>query len=216
MSKYGELPKVVGEYHADCNEMMYYQYLPIKLKGTVLIKCLEERLFFVSDLINLCSINYCNEFSVEDYKDSYVYLTVKRKYLDQCCSFNRKGYHSDGFMTDDINYIWSDKNPTIFSETKFNLTLDDKISMKEMNDQAKESDEVIYLENSVLRLNQYNIHKVADSEEACIRTFVKISISKDRYNLKGNSKNYLLDYDWEMRDRDTERNIPQDLKKLKL
>lgn len=43
------------------------------------------------------------------------------------CSFNRMGYHSDGFLTDDINYIWCDNNPTIFNISAFNLTLDENL-----------------------------------------------------------------------------------------
>lgn len=34
-----------------------------------------------------------------------------------------------------------------------------------------------------------------------MRNFLKVSFSKDKYDLKGNSKNYLLSYDWYFRDR---------------
>jgi hypothetical protein len=42
-----------------------------------------------------------------------------------------------------------------------------------------------------------------------MRAFLKVSISKDKYDLIGNSHNYLLDYDWQMKERKQERNIPQ-------
>ena len=45
----------------------------------------------------------------------------------------------------------------------------------------------------------------------CFRTFFKLSFSKDKYDLKGNSHNYLFDYNWEMRERKENRNIPQQL-----
>lgn len=31
--KYGELPNDLGIHQLECDEMMFYQYLPIKLKG---------------------------------------------------------------------------------------------------------------------------------------------------------------------------------------
>jgi len=42
-----------------------------------------------------------------------------------------------------------------------------------------------------------------------MRTFVKISFSKDKYDLIGNSHNYEMDYKWDMKERKEERNIPQ-------
>jgi hypothetical protein len=42
-----------------------------------------------------------------------------------------------------------------------------------------------------------------------MRTFVKVSFSYDKYDLVGNSHNYLLNYAWEMKERKDDRNIPQ-------
>lgn len=36
----------------------------------------------------------------------------------------------------------------------------------------------------------------------------KNHVSRDQYNLKGNSHNYKFDYKWEMKDRETARNHP--------
>lgn len=44
-----------------------------------------------------------------------------------------------------------------------------------------------------------------------VRTFVKVSISRDKYDLIGNSHNHLLQYDWPMRPRALTRNPPQRL-----
>lgn len=41
-----------------------------------------------------------------------------------------------------------------------------------------------------------------------MRSFFKISVSTHRYDLLGNSHNYLLDYSWPMLDRQTLRNQP--------
>ena len=119
------------------------------------------------------------------------------------------GWHSDGFLTDDINYVWCDKYPTIFNKTDFDLPLDDLLSMEEMDKQAMPFNDVQYNDNQLLRLTQFNIHKVAPITKGGMRAFLKVSISKDKYDLIGNSHNYLLDYDWQMKERKQERNIPQ-------
>lgn len=211
MKKYGSLPKNLGEHLIECDEMLYYQYLPIKLSGQV-EPLMENRLIPFKEIIGAICCDFVGEFGLDKYVRKNVYLTAKKMYQTNGCSFNRKGYHSDGFLTYDINYIWSDCQPTIFNTSNFNLTLDDKKSLKEMEDQALKKNEVIYPNNTLLRLNQFQIHKVSPGTQLGLRTFVKVSFSEDKYDLKGNSVNHLLDYDWKMRDRETERNIPQKIK----
>ena len=208
--RYGELPKPLGIFEVECNEMMFYQYMPIKLiEQTQPIY--EERLRCFDKLIGAICCDYIGEFGLDNYVNSYVYLTAKHLYQMPNCSFNRTGWHSDGFLTDDINYIWSDKYPTIFNRTEFHLPLDDLLSLEEMEKQAMPFHDVKYKENQLLRLNQYNIHKVAPITEIGMRTFLKLSFSKDKYDLIGNSHNYLIDYNWEMKNRKEHRNIPQSI-----
>jgi hypothetical protein len=210
--KYGELPIPLGVFEVECKEMMFYQYLPIKMANeTKLIY--EPRLKCFDELINVICCDFMGVFGTDKFDSCYVYLTAKFLYQSSNCSFNRMGWHSDGFLTDDINYIWSDKNPTIFNGSEFKLTLDDSISMSEMEKQASPSNDVTYKEGELLRLNQFNIHKVADSTNEGMRAFIKVSFSRDKYDLIGNSHNYLLDYDWLMKEREQNRNIPQSNKK---
>lgn len=209
--KYGSKPKNLGKVDISCDEMLFYQYLPIKLKEQK-EPTVEERLRCFEPLIGACCCDFVADFGLSRYIDSYVYLTAKRLYQGKRSSFNRKGYHSDGFMTDDINYLWSDCLSTIFNFTDFDLSMEDEGSLNEMEEQAKKENEFTYLKGSLLRLNQYVIHKVSEEDLEGIRTFVKISFSKDKYDLKGNAKNYLLDYNWEMRERQNKRNIPQQIK----
>lgn len=206
--KYGDLPTDLGVYNVNCNEMLFYQYLPIKLNDSISIQY-EERLKCFEWLISSVANDFIKKFGFNEYKDSYIYLTAKHLFQSPNCSFNRPGYHSDGFLTDDINFIWSNNNGTIFNKTEFNLTLDDNISIKEMQSQALKQNEVYYKEGSILRLDQFNIHKVKEIETPCLRTFVKVSFSKDKYDLIGNSHNHLLNYKWDMKERKPERNIPQ-------
>jgi hypothetical protein len=206
---YGQLPEVIGSFETQGGEYFSYQYLLIKLLGHNFYK-VERRLHEFCPLIDIVVRDYIKTFGYEDHLDSYIYLTAKRQYQKKNCGFNRSGWHSDGFNSLDTNYIWTSSQPTIFNNSKFNLSKDDKLSLKEMEEQADPQNNITFPLNSILRLNQYVIHKVGEIEEG-VRTFVKISFSKDKYDLEGNSHNWELSYNWTMRPRNKERNIPQQL-----
>ena len=207
--KYGELPILVETIELNqCREMMFYQYLPIKLAGSVHYSY-ERRLDYFIQIINVSVSDFIKQFGFDEYCKSYVYVTAKNGWVSPIQSFNRPGYHSDGFMTNDINYIWCDKFPTVFNTSLFDLTQDDSISLSEMESQALKHNEFQYKEFDLLRLNQFNIHKVCEISHGDFRTFLKVSFSKDKYDLIGNSHNYEIDYSWNMKPRNFERNIPQ-------
>ena len=207
---YGQKPVEIGVFQITAEEMMFYQDMPIKLANSTEL-AIEPRLQVFDKLIGAACCDFIGTFGLDKFVESYVYVSAKRLFQAANLSFNRPGWHSDGFMTDDINYIWCDCVPTVFNSSNFNLTQDDCLSMAEMEDQATEENNFTYPDFSLLRLNQYVIHRVGVSDKPLIRTFVKVSVSKDKYDLKGNAKNYLLDYDWEMRERGLNRNVPQKL-----
>jgi len=201
MSRYGKPPEVmVRKIHMSPGmEMMAYLYLPIKLPyGSIK---LEPRLNFIRNIIY--EVN-----NREDTSSRYIYTTVKNLFVTPDNPGNRPGWHSDGFLTDDINYIWCDRDPTIFCEQKFNIQNDHKVSMEQFIEQAKKENERTYVEGTLLRLDQFNIHRSPDITVPGMRMFIKISVSKHRYNLAGNSHNHLLDYNWRMYGRDSLRNHP--------
>lgn len=206
--KYGQLPTALGIYKVDVKEMMFYQYLPVKMPND-LHPIVEQRLSCFDIVLGEIFENFLITYGLERYVKSYAYITAKNMYQMPGCSYNRPGWHSDGFLTDDINYIWCNNHPTIFNNSDFNLTLNDTISLQEMELQANPFNNVMYSSNQLLRLNQYNIHKVAEILTPGMRAFLKVSFSYDKYNLVGNSHNYFLNYNWEMKDRKPERNIPQ-------
>ena len=211
MSKaYGAAPVELGVYPVACSEMMMYQYLPIKLSGFTEITR-EPRLVPFDSLIGAACCDFIGVYGLDRFVRSYVYLTAKHLFQGPGSTFNRQGYHCDGFLTDDINYIWYSKTPTIFNLSRFELSPDDSISMQEMEFQAEERHERSYQCATLLRLDQYCVHKVRLPKEAELRTFFKLSISGDKYDLEGNAHNHLLDYDWPMRKRSLVRNVPQQL-----
>ena len=205
---YGQLPEVIGYFFEQDSrkEFFSYQYLPIKMTGQNYYK-IEERLWPFTELIDDVVHYYKNNYGVEAYQSSYVYLTAKRAYQKNGCGFNRQGWHSDSFMSDDINFLWTDKQSTIFNTSKFNLSQDDKLSLKEMEEQADPQNNITFPLNSILRLNQYVIHKVGEIEEG-VRTFIKLTFSKNKFNLIGNSVNYEINYNWMYYPRQLNRNIP--------
>ena len=210
--KYGSKPVEIFDkgwpIYCHCKEMMFYQYLPIKMSNSLSTPVYEDRLKYFSRLIQGCEKDFIQNFGLEAYRDHYIYLTVKHQYQLPNCSYNREGWHSDGFMSDDINYIWSNRFGTEFNFSEFNLTQDHNISLKEMEEQALPENNFIYEDQSLLRLDQFNIHRVQKTEEEGMRTFFKLSFSKEKYNLIGNSHNYELDYKWDMLSREVERNHP--------
>lgn len=204
--RHGQLPISLGIYDIELNETMTYQYLPIKLIGQHSVS-IEKRLEVFNKLIGVACCDFIGVYSLNRYIDSYVYLTVKYRFVSPTSPMNRLGYHSDSFLSDDINYIWSDCFPTIFSKSDFLLSNNDLQSLVEMEQQAKEKDQVTYNINELLRLTQYNIHKVAPVTDSRMRGFFKLSFSKEKFNLIGNTHNYLLDYKWEMKPRGINRNM---------
>ena len=206
---YNQLPELKKVHKVKVSEYFTYTYLPIKFPGAHEL-VFEERLNVFGQIIGASCCDFVADFGLDRYIDSYVYVTAKHMYQKDC-AFNRPGYHSDSFLTEDISYIWSDSQPTIFNSGPFLLSQNDQISLDEMESQAKIKNEVTYPNGSLLRLNQFVIHKVG-APITGNRAFLKICISKDKYDLVGNSHNYKLDYNWPMRPRSPERNIPQEIK----
>lgn len=202
-----ELPVHIHYKHLKIEEFMTYQCLPIKFPGMTLTVH-EDRLNVFNPLLVYIYQDFYETYGYDRYVDSYIYITAKHRRVSPDCSMNRPGYHIDGFgETNVVNYIWSNCFPTIFNSGKFEISYDDKQSLIDMETQAKKELEVTYNDNTILRLNNYVIHKTAPVTSVQNRAFFKITFSKNRYNLVGNSHNYLLKYNWIMKERESCRNI---------
>lgn len=204
LEEYGDLPECIGEIKIDVSEeeMCFVQYLPVRLPMQKVYHVLPENLAWCSSLIERASIT---ESLYKGNTWKYVYLTVKRVYG----SGNRAGWHCDGFGTDDINYIWYDSHPTEFYPFKIVLPWCHEESMLKMDNEIDDRCSMItYPCKHLLRMNQSSIHRVSPKLFTGLRTFVKISFSNEKYNLRGNAHNYLLDYNWRMVERSEYRNHP--------
>jgi len=204
MSEYGNDPTVLGIIEAPTDEMMFWLYCPIRLpnsKNVVLPPTLEQYGDFVSD----CLMN-CN------YEEKYVYLTAKTMHVTPENMGNRPGWHCDGFKTDDVNFIWSDCAPTEFLRLENLIDLPDNCedSYELMAEAEKATGSIVsvYPEMSLLLLDESVIHRVSTVPYLGTRTFLKLSVSDNKYNLIGNSINHGLKYDWQFKERLINRNHP--------
>ena len=206
---YGLQPSYMGVVDLDVTEFMYWLYCPIKAPhtGFHIPAQLEQFWPLVEKTLHVA------------YPKEYIYITAKRLWVTPDSPGNRPGWHSDGFMTNDCNFVWSDSNPTLFWEPQqcVDLTQDHKVSLDEMHEYAENNPQEwkTYPNKSLLFLDQYCIHRVADVKEAGMRTFVKISVSENKYDMEGNSKNEPITKDWKYTKRKPERNAPSSVEVAK-
>lgn len=207
---YGALPKDLGEIDLNPTEMMFWMYCPVKVGRSSRLEYPDSLLQFQRlhnavyfDLLDL----WDKEFSLRWF-DSYIYMTAKTLWVSGEYVGNRPGWHSDGFGTNDLNYIWYDRAPTEFIQGNFTLPEDCKDSMSAMEEIAKGSDVVTFPEKHLLRLDPSVIHRSPVSFEPGMRTFVKISVSTDKYDLEGNSINHNFGEIFKKKPRQVERNHP--------
>lgn len=127
---------------------------------------------------------------------SYVYLTIKKMYIQPNACGNRDGWHIDGFMSDQLNYIWSDCDavPTEVSIGEFTLTLDHEKSIDEMYEQSC-GNFIAQLKSNVLyEMDKSIVHRPSknNTNSAVLRTFIKLTFTKELFNGYGNAWNYKL------------------------
>lgn len=201
---YGYAPVDLGLIDLDPSEMMFWLYVPIKIPGGGFR--IPDNLVQFKPIIDVVS-----EDCLHRWYDSYVYVSAKTMHISPSNIGNRPGWHCDGFMTDDLNYIWYNENPTQFYVSNlFELTQDHTKSINEMEMIAAGDPEGIttYPLKHLLRLDERVMHRVGPEPKASVRTFVKVSVSYEKYALKGNSINHALDLNWTYEDRKADRNCP--------
>lgn len=209
---YGQPPKIVKSYTVQsvpkAGEMMCYLYLPVSMKGSLDVR-LPDNLKQYRDLINIVMDDSRELKSLSDLYNGYVYLTVKHLFVNPGNPGNREGWHADGFGSDgDLNYIMHSMNPTEFAVQHFGeISTNDAQSLIDMEAQIDHSKIMMWPDNALLRMDESIIHRVGPVKETGMRTFVKVSISKHKFNLKDNAHNYLFDYDWDMHIRSVVRNL---------
>ncbi len=202
-------PDIICPFTVPTKEYMQYLYMPIRIKGKPGFH-LEKRLEFLRPFIVSCNEYEYYHHSYREMFRKYVYVTIKQTFVPKGIEQNRPGWHSDGFGTDDVNYVFVDKWPTEFLLGDIEVRNDDSLSMIDMNNYADRNPGCIYQPDAgfVYRLDQNHVHRTVPAEKDGVRTFIKITFSDHKYAQEGNTHNYELDYDWSLSPRKEERNQP--------
>lgn len=196
---YGKPPELINYCGpVGCQEILHYQCLPIKLIDIPSFR-VPERLEWIRPLLDC--------INPSEYVDKYVYVTAKNTFVSPGQCDGRPGWHSDGFLTDDINFIWYDIIPTEFCIQPFSVSSDCVNSLKEFEEQVDPQNIKTYDCFQLLKLTPEVIHRASPNHTySGLRAFVKITISRHKFDLEGNAHNYLLDYKWDMVPRQQQRN----------
>lgn len=213
MNAYGKPPEAIAEFEIpEWDEFMHYLYLPVKMPYSNYR--LPPNLAFLRPVLTAVY----GDQSAKWYNSAYFYVTARRGYATPENPLNRPGWHCDGFGSDDLNYIWWDRWGTRFSEIEFPNISDDHIkSLRQFEDEiawhrqhhSSATAWKTYPDKTLYRLDRYVVHNTPIvPAPGGMRSFLKISVSEHRYNLVGNTHNYLFDYDWKMYPRDILRNDP--------
>lgn len=219
---YGEPPVSLGVFDLDFTEYMHYMYLPIQIRDerNNIRYSIPENLQFAERLIALAQF----EEAARGNRWDYMYVTARRGFATPGNPLNRPGWHTDGFGTEDINYVWTDRYPTWFALGDFGAISDDHVeSAKQFehliekwgrwDSQEPQDDKYIHLrryeDGEFQRLDDRVVHAAPEiPAPGGERSFFKVSFSNEKYNLLGNSHNHGIPYTWEMFGRDTVRNNP--------
>lgn len=199
--------KVLSKIDTKATEMCFVQYMPVALPYDDFMY-IPQNLKWTEDIIYEASSNAEDRELVESFSN-YIYLTVKHLWVDDSNPGNRKGWHIDGYMSDDQNYIWCDRNPTEYipSLDSYEFSKDHEKSMEEMDRIAKLGTVHEIPLKTVVNMER-TVHRVKEDILPGMRTFVKVTFSKHKYNLEGNARNPLLDLNWKMYPRKESRNHP--------
>lgn len=208
----------------DTNEMMWYQYLPVLFPENITGMpgltglTLEPRLYPFKSLIKAAydslygwrTLNYLSA----DPKDYYIYLTAKIGYATPENPLNRPGWHIDAWgHPEDHNFVWSDVFPTRYIEDVLeDVPTDDSGALAVFERYGRKHEDtgtVLEVEpNQLYYFHSSCVHATPIIEKSGMRKFVKITFSPHKYNLEGNSHNYLIPYKWKMYSRADIRNDP--------
>lgn len=219
-AEYGDRPDQIGQFReVELAELQTGLYLPVKMKGDGRVE-LPYRLRPVRPLVDAV-LDDIVKLGV-DPDDVYVYVCAKHGYATPENPLNRPGWHCDGFGTDDLNYVWwAGAGTRFYVHGGFDQTLipDNHVSSLERFEElaaaaaasGNRRGSILSLPGRTLyRLHPKVIHATPIIEPPGeMRSFVKISVSTERYNLLGNAHNDAFDYEWVMWPRSTIRNDPR-------
>lgn len=217
----GEAPVSIGFYDVTLSEVMYYLYLPVYMEGYGD----HELSVMLPPNVECCRGMILDAMTRSPRRYKYAYLSARKGWATPDNPLNRPGWHCDGFGTNDLNFVWWNGPGTRFAVGDFGEISDDHVESLVQFERAVRMDGVrqpYQSETPVPKLNVFsppygNLYMITPrvvhatpliGAPGCMRQYIKISLSDERYNLENNSHNYLFDYDWPLHARDEIRNDP--------
>jgi hypothetical protein len=204
----GQAPRHIAEVKTNLAEVMYYLYLPVVIERSDVrlpqnVECCREIIHR-----SILAASQHERASYPHY--TYVYLSARKGWATPDNPLNRPGWHCDGFGTDDLNYVWWVGPGTRFAIQNFtDISSSHTRSLEQFEEQIIPEKVVSYAERNLYELTPEVVHATpVIAAPGCMRQYVKVSLSNERYNLENNSHNYLFDYAWPLHSREITRNDP--------
>lgn len=189
--------------------------LPIKFPGSDFRVPLELLQF---DTVIRRIASFEKQINNDCYDEFYCYATVDQRPVKAGTLQREAPCHVDGFQGSKwkpkvkINhtYVISDKLPTTYYVQPFNFDALDEAKHNffwEMNRQVALTNSEFAWQPKPYELNlidAYTVHRGTPAEEACFRTWLRLSFEVRIFNRLGNAHNPMFNYNWEMEPRDIE------------
>lgn len=180
-------------------------YMCIKESNSCIYKIPDNILAILEPILNTIWLE-----NSKQYEDKYCYVTIKKMYVQPQTVGNREGLHIDGFLSDQRNFIWFDSIPTAVAVGKFNLSEDHHLSLEEIKEQVEKNDygSRMLRCNHLYELTQNCVHEPTENfkDSVVLRTFIKVTFSKELFNGFGNAWNYMIPHIKSNKNRSAERN----------
>src|SRR6185436_1659717 len=143
--------------------------------------------------------------------DFHAYITIDQKLVPPHRTQRRQGFHGDAFMTpenadlgqaalSENTYLVCDALPTEFKPGPFDIAgvyPDIAGCLARFDEGAAAQPTVLFAPYELIRITPFDVHSPAvnHADAPLVRTFVKITFSRERFNRQGNAVNPLLLYD---------------------
>ena len=191
----GGNPKMIKTIKLDPQEYCNILYLPIYIEWQGFK--IPKRVMPYLPIIKEIPVEY-----------NYMYITIKHQYVEAQGYGNRPGWHVDGFLSNNKEYVWCSREPTEYiSISEYEEVAEHETALENFN-RLGTARRIQSLHPETLYFLGKTIHRTPKIIEGGVRTFVKISCSNEKFNLKGNAVNELLKYKWKYYDREITRNHP--------
>jgi hypothetical protein len=177
--------------------------MPIRLAGDTAYRLPDEWTPLVPVIGNILAIEHANN---EHWADYHAYLTVDCSTVEADGQQRNGGLHVDGFQGARIdpktkvtrNYVATSNGGTRFYPQLFNADLDDAtFNLFEGFDLQAGEPQVAH-ENVVCFMDAYTVHESGLAARTGLRTFLRVTFDLKPFDRLGNTRNAMIDYDWDM------------------